>query len=70
MNKGFECNAYRICHRLGTGRVGCTALTSPFPLSKDETPVEYQLKDIRQQLILIQACLSSIVLLLNSQMND
>ena len=68
-SKGFECKAYRVCSRMGTARGGCTTLTKHSPYLLDDTPMESEIKDIRQQLILIEACLSSIVLLLESQLS-
>jgi hypothetical protein len=67
--KGFECRAYQICSRMGTAKGGCRILTKHSPYIPEDTPMESEIKDIRQQLILIEACLSSIVLLLESQLS-
>jgi hypothetical protein len=68
-SKGFECRAYHYCTRMGTARGGCATLTKHSPYLPNDTPMESEIKDIRQQLILIEACLSSIVLLLESQLS-
>jgi hypothetical protein len=67
--KGFECKAYQTCSRMGTARGGCKTLTKHSPYLPDDTPIESEVQDIQQKLIIIQACLSSIVLLLESQLN-
>jgi hypothetical protein len=64
MTEGFRCFAYDICNNLHNARGGCEHLAS---ISYDKTALsaQQQFDELSHQLVSMQACLISIVLLLS-----
>jgi hypothetical protein len=60
--RGFECKAYNICRSMGNDRGTCQTIPNT---SLDDISLEERVNDISGQLANMQACLSSIVLLLS-----
>lgn len=66
MVDGFKCMAYGVCDSLGNARGGCGHIATP-KLDRETWSIEKRVDDISIQLVLIQACLASIVRLLSRE---